>query len=246
MSTALATRLTAAAATLKRPFPAPIPVLLLVLLVLFYIFIPGWVEGRAFHAPAIALDAMVPLIPLWSVVYGCLYAFLILLPLLIVREPEHVRSTAYTYLAVWTISYAFFVAYPTVAPRPEEVTGGGFGAWGLRALYSADPPFNCFPSLHVAHSWISALAAFRVHRGVGTVALASAVLVALSTLFTKQHYIADVIAGALLATAAYLLFARRLRQRVEDDTAAPDVAVGLLAFVSAIAVGFWVAYQAGF
>lgn len=37
---------------------------------------------------------------------------------------------------------------------------------GLRALYSPDPPYNCFTSLHVAHSFVSALTSYRVHRSL--------------------------------------------------------------------------------
>lgn len=88
-----------------------------------------------------------------------------------------------------------FLVYPTVAPRPASVVGDGFAVWGLRFLYSADLPYTCFPSLHVAHAFVSALTCYRLHRAVGIAAVICAVLVALSTLFTKQHYVADVIPG---------------------------------------------------
>jgi hypothetical protein len=45
---------------------------------------------------------------------------------------------------------------------------------GLRFLYSSDPPYNCFPSLHAAHSFVSALTCYRVHRGVGIAAVLGA------------------------------------------------------------------------
>ncbi len=158
---------------------------------------------------------MIPVEPVWSLVYGALYLFLILLPVLVVREETVLRRTVFAYLMVWSIAYVFFMAVPTVAPRPAEVMGSGFGVWGLRALYGADPPFNCFPSLHVAHSFVSGLACFRIHRGVGRTAILAAALVGLSTLFTKQHYVADVIAGAALALLAYAIF--RLHMQSSSD-----------------------------
>jgi membrane-associated phospholipid phosphatase len=79
-------------------------------------------------------------------------------------------------------------------------------------VYSADPPYNCFPSIHVAHSFVSALTCYRVNRKVGVAAAIFASLVAISTLFTKQHYVLDVIAGGALAYAAYLIFLRDLRR----------------------------------
>ena len=81
-------------------------------------------------------------------------------------------------------------------------------AWSVRLAYSIDPPYNCFPSLHVAYAYVSALTCYRVHRGVGVIAAIWAALIGVSTLYTKQHYVADVIAGALAAFVAYALFLR--------------------------------------
>jgi membrane-associated phospholipid phosphatase len=140
------------------------------------------------------------------------------------------------YLLVWCAAYLVFWRYPTVAPRPVEVVGEGFGAWGLRFLYGADPPRNCFPSLHVAVSFVSALAVGLVNREVGRWAIGSATLVALSTLFTKQHYVVDVLAGVAMA----LLAGRLLLRRPQAAPASPetaDVALPLaLALLGAIAL----------
>ena len=80
-----------------------------------------------------------------------------------------------------------FLLYPTMAPRPANVIGEGFVPWSLRFLYSADSPYNCSPSLHVAHSFVSALPCYRLHRSVGIAAGVCASLIGVSTLFTKQH-----------------------------------------------------------
>jgi membrane-associated phospholipid phosphatase len=229
----------------QRPYPVSIPMVLLVSLVPFYIFIAGYVRGRPLHAPELPLDRALPLLPTWSLVYGALYLFLIVLPVFIVREHEHLRRTVYAFLTIWVTAYAFFLAYPTIAPRPAEVAASGFGAWGLRGLYGMDPPRNCFPSLHVAHSFVSALTCFRVHREVGIVAIASAALVAVSTLFTKQHYVADVVAGTLLALVAYAIFLRsyaRDRVRALDRRLAPLFAAFTLGLSGLCVVGAFIGY----
>jgi membrane-associated phospholipid phosphatase len=218
----------------------------LLLLVPGYIFIAKRVAFGTVHAPALPWDRAVPLQPTWALIYGALYVFLIALPVFVVREEEHIRRTFWAYLAVWITAYVCFLAYPTVAPRPAGVEGDGFAVWGLRILYDADPPYNCFPSLHVAHSFVSALTCYRLHRRLGLVALLCASLVAVSTLFTKQHYIADVIAGTLLAFATYLVILRGYSHRniVElDRRLVPVLAVGVLAVVGLGVVGFWIAYQ---
>ena len=242
----IAATLTLVAGSLNRPYPVSLAMVALVSLVPCYIFIASSVTGRTVYVPETALDRLVPLQPAWALVYGALYMFLIVLPVLVVREQEHIRRTVLAYLVVWTSAYVVFLAFPTVAPRPDIVSEQGYGAWGLRLLYSADPPYNCFPSLHVAHSFVSALACHRVHRGVGTVAVAAAVLVAMSTLFTRQHYVADVVGGVGLALVAYAAFLRNApRDRVSqlDRRLAPVFAAGTLGMSCVGVLGFWVVYS---
>jgi len=215
---------------------------LLVSLVPFYIVIGELVRDRTLHVPELALDRVVPLQPIWALVYGPVYLFLILLPVLVVRQDEQIRRTVFAYLTVWIIAYVCFLLYPTTASRPERVIGDGFALWGLRFLYSADPPYNCFPSLHVAHSFVSALTCLRVHRGVGIAATLGAALVGVSTLFTKQHYVADVIAGVLLAFMAYVVFLRGYpREPIPelDRRLAPFLALVTIGIVGFAFACFW-------
>jgi len=98
----------------------------------------------------------------------------------------------------------------------------------------------------VAHSFVSALTCYRLHRRLGLVTLVCASLVAVSTVFTKQHYIADVIAGILLAFAAYGVILRGYPDRNVpelDRRLAPVLALAVLAVVGLGVVGFWIAYQ---
>jgi membrane-associated phospholipid phosphatase len=229
------------AGAITRPYPVSGPMIVLLALVPFYIFIPVLFPPSVRYVPAIALDGRLPLVPVWSLVYGALYAFLILLPVFVVRGEQHIRRTVHAYLLIWITAYVFFVIYPTAAPRPASVTGTGFAVWGLRALYGADPPYNCFPSLHVAHSFVSAWTCHRVHRGLAHCATLVAALVALSTLFTKQHYVLDVVAGVMLAAIAWWVFLRKLPV-VENDRVAPAVAMLVAAIVLIGMAGYWVVY----
>ena len=92
---------------------------------------PVWTTpSKEDAAPAIGLDGAIPLVPVWSLIYGALYLFLIALPVFVVREEEHLRRTVWAFLSVWVTAYICFLAWPTVAPRPDEVPGDGFGACG--------------------------------------------------------------------------------------------------------------------
>ena len=71
-------------------------------------------------------------------------------------------------------------------------------------------------------------------------------LVAISTLFTKQHYVADLIAGILLALAAYAVFLRgysRASVPELDRRLAPVLALSVGGIVGLGVACFWAAYQ---
>jgi membrane-associated phospholipid phosphatase len=213
-----------------------------------YFVIGEVTRNQATSVPAMALDRAVPVEPAWMIVYGSLYVFVVVLPLLVIRERELGRSAMRAYLAVMLVSYVGFLLFPTAGPRPAAVADHGFAAWTLRLLYSIDPPHGCFPSLHVAYAFVSASACWRVHRGVGAAAAVWAALIGVSTLYTKQHYVADVIAGALVAGGAYLVFLRRHPRSAAaegDRREAPLRAACAAGIFAMMVAGFWVAYLLG-
>jgi membrane-associated phospholipid phosphatase len=216
----------------------------LVTILPLYYAIADAVRDRALHAPAIGLDRAVSLRPEWIAVYGSHYVF-VLLPLFVARDERLFRRVMTVYLIVFIVGYLGFLAYPTVAPRPMAVAGDGFAAWCLRLNYSLDTPFNCFPSLHVAVSVVAALACHRVHRGVGTAACVWALLIGVSTLYTKQHYAVDVMAGALIGYVAYLVLLRSYpREDVPeaDRRLAPRRALGAVVAFGVLIGSLWVLY----
>ena len=235
---------------LTQPCPLSIravaPMVVFALLAPFYIFIGVFITpGRALHVPELPWDRVFPVQPVWSVVYGS-HLLLFVLPFLVVRQQEHIRRTVFALLMVWTVSYMGFLAYPTIAPRPASVIGDGFFPWLLRLIYSADPPYNCFPSLHVAHAFVASLTCYRVHRGTGVFTSLWASLIALSTLYTKQHYLIDVIVGILLACLAYVTFLRNFERRPipeHDRLLAPVLTGGFIGIHLLTVACFRVAYQ---
>jgi hypothetical protein len=82
--------------------------------------------------------------------------------------------------------------------------------------------------------------------GIGAAVWAS--LIGLSTLFTKQHYAVDVVAGAALAFVAYAVFLRGFpRQLVteSDHRSARRGALAVVALYGVVVAGFWVLYRTG-
>lgn len=229
---------------MTRPQPVTLPMVLLFALIPLYLFIGNLFPDRPLNVPELALDRAIPLQPAWSVVYGSLF-LAALLPVFVVHRQELVRRTILAFLMAWLVSYAVFLAYPTVSSRPEVVAGDGFSSWALRQIYDSDVPYNCFPSLHVAQCFLAALACHRVHRGVGIAAAVWASFVALSTLFTKQHYVLDVLGGMVLAYVAYRVFLRSYpREDIpeRERRLAPALALGAVGIYGVVVAGLWLIY----
>lgn len=105
------------------------------------------------------------------------------------------------------IGLLFFILIPTTNTRPEIADQN---IWGflMTFLYKVDPADNLFPSFHCLVSWLCWIGV-RKRKDIPPLyrhfTLAAAVAVCVSTLTTRQHVIADVISGILLAEISYLI-----------------------------------------
>ena len=137
---------------------------------------------------------VVPYVSLRPFIYASALAFLLF-------RARIYRSAALAMTITLLISYAFYALLQTYIERPV-LTGDDVFSRMIRDVYAADQPFNDFPSLHASLSTIFAIHWWRVHRRIGMAAAAWVALIVLSTVFVKQHYVADMAAGVLLAFAA--------------------------------------------
>ena len=146
-----------------------------------------------------SLDRWIPLVPAWAYVYGAIYSVAVV-PLFIVRDARVLRRVALGFMAINLLAGLVFLAFPTRMERPEWVglPAGSFTQWSMGLIYALDPPVNCLPSLHVANAFYVGSVARSFDRRVGRFMFALAFLIAFSTLLVKQHYLLDVVSGALL------------------------------------------------
>ena len=159
----------------------------------------GW--SPAHLLPLTALDRAVPFLPWTGWIYATVYPFP-LLAAAIVRDDRGIRTLLAAFIAVTTVCFVIFLAYPTVYPRPL-LTGGGLAAWPLALIYRIDLPRNCLPSGHVTAAFLTAFSVRRCRPRLGAVLFFWAAVISVSTLTTKQHYFWDVAAGFLLSAAGY-------------------------------------------
>ena len=201
------------------------------------------VEG---HRLDVGLDRELPFSPAWVYVYVTFYLFAFS-PLLYTRRAPWFRRIFLAMGGTMVVTYATFLVFPTrEVLRPSLDGATGFTMWFLRTVYGADGGYNCFPSMHVGLSHLAAWTLRDVDRKVAPWAWALAILISVSTLLLKEHYLADVVAGALLAFAAHRLALGRFARRhpaEADDHRGRWVLAGLIGLQALGVLGVLVAYR---
>ena len=100
-------------------------------------------------------------------------------------------------------AYLVYGFYQTYVPRPV-LNGTDFFTALLHTVYSSDQPYNAFPSLHAGFSILAVLSLNRSMPGYKALVVWG-ILIAVSTVFVKQHYVLDVLGGSLLAAVSLYL-----------------------------------------
>lgn len=192
------------------------------MLVLFYLLLNNFAydwTGQLYPAGSgfrldTGLDAMIPFVPEMIVFYAYLFYTFVILTMLYFAFIEYRRGYAlgWSLVAINAVALLIYIVFPvsTFWYRQELLAHpivGNVWADQVYSIFAHDTSFNCFPSLHAAVSTICFFAWFRyakikpskTTKATSIAALVIAIGVTLSTLFIKQHYIADEIAGVVLA-----------------------------------------------
>src|ERR1700730_2382266 len=158
-----------------------------------------------------ALDASIPLVPLFAIPYVSLIPF-IGASLLEMMRLQNCRdqSAALSMITAWCVSYAFYFFLQSYVARPA-VTGNGFFSAMVRSIYASDAAYNDFPSLHTSLSMIIAIHWWHIDRRIGIPVAGWTGLIVASTMLVHQHYIADVALGLRLPEESSWLFLRLTR-----------------------------------
>jgi len=152
------------------------------------------------------LDDAIPFIPATSWFYLPIYAAIFIIAIAGFRTRLYFNRAlagVFLILAIGLVGHSLVRAEyprPVLAP-PYHGVSEVFMAW----VQAVDPPGNVFPSLHVAHTSSLALILYAENKRLGRVVMVMAALLALSTLTTKQHFIADVISGFALAALSRIV-----------------------------------------
>jgi len=150
-------------------------------------------------------DDWIPYRPNWVWIYSFLYYPVILYINWVVDSPGQFTHIAISYILLLGFQMAFFVAFPVVTPACWRASNRrrNYSERFLAFVQSFDACSNSFPSMHVS---VAMLTALHLYPRLGTWAVAFPLLIGLSCLFTKQHYLIDIPAGAALGWATFKVF----------------------------------------
>lgn len=186
----------------------------LVNLVLSVILIVGvyqfyfWCQRHYLSRPRhlmLPLDERIPYWPRWVWIYSFLYYPIIVYINFVVQSPRHFLYVAMSYMILLGMQMMFFVFFPVATPEHWRAHNQrrGHSERFLAFVQRFDDRSNSFPSMHTS---VATLTALHLLPATGPVALVFPVLIALSCLFTKQHYVIDLPAGACLGAGVFWIY----------------------------------------
>lgn len=154
------------------------------------------------------IDKKIPTLPYFAIIYVLWFPLIAIFPISLFKEAKNLYEL---YVICWiidiVISVIIYLAYPTTCTRPknlENIKGGRM----LKILYKFSyKGLNCSPSMHCSIStlvFIFALAASTMPINLRIIYSTTALGIILSTLFTKQHVLIDLVTGVLLAMLIFL------------------------------------------
>lgn len=190
-----------------------------------YFLIGHSARPRSTTLLATPLDAAIPFVP-WTVWwYLPFYAGIFVMAIAGMRTPRLFNRALVGVVVTILVGAAGHLLVGAEYPRPVvrppySDLSMAFLGW----VHTVDPPGNVFPSLHVAHT--SALAVILRHDRprLGALAMLMAFLLAVSTLTTKQHFLADIVAGFIIAGAVSATVLWPWRRRRQDQSATGQAA----------------------
>lgn len=167
------------------------------------IYVPTSLSLTGGIAPRLPLDIF-PIWPVWVIPYLLCFPLWVFAGLWAVwKMDDHLyRALINACFFTFSISIAIFFLFPTYVER-IPLTGSGFFTKTLLWVYETGGNYDALPSGHIYITTLLALfyAAWMPPQRLAWIVIL--VIVSLSTLFTGQHYLLDLLGGYLVAWIGY-------------------------------------------
>lgn len=171
-----------------------------------------WAQRQTFR-PARYLetrfDAMISFDARWVWIYSGLYYPMILLAALSVPDWESYAYCVGCFLFLLAAQVSIFITAPVAIPvewRTVERTKHPRSMRMLDMVWSYDKLRNSMPSMHVSVATMVDLTIWEHWPIAGYVAGLFPLLIGISALKTKQHYVLDVVPGAIMGASVFFLW----------------------------------------
>lgn len=160
------------------------------------------VDPSRLHFLCTALDDKIPFVSYFIYIYIGGFFQWAYCAYIVCKQDEMTANKVFSAIAIGSfIGFLTFMIYPTAVNRPE-IVGQGFTNDFCRFIYSVDNIICACPSFHCFCSTIVVLIYKKyecVSKKTINFNIVYSLLVFISTLLTKQHYIVDILPGILLA-----------------------------------------------
>jgi PAP2 superfamily len=166
-------------------------------------------HGRSTWVPIISLDAKIPFVPFFIYFYT-IYFPLVVGPLFLLPVEKHLRPYVHSSILVMIASYIVFLAVPTQVLR-VAVNKRQTSEFVTSLYHRAVGPYNLLPSLHISMLILAFLSMYFWKRKVALWLSVPILLSCASVLFTKQHYILDVVAAVPVALIGFAVTTKNER-----------------------------------
>jgi len=170
-----------------------------------------------FHAqnlPYGPVNKMIPFIPESIWIY-LTHSILFISAYLYAKDIKNLNKYFYAFLTMQLITCGIFLIFPTTFPRENyPLLAENMDAWTYLVFKMArllDTPANCFPSQHVASVYLASFLFLEDRKNAFPFFFIWATLISITTLTTKQHYLADIPSGLLVAVFCYWLFFKKIK-----------------------------------
>ena len=188
----------------KQPLTLGVRVLLILLVwCVQMLYVPT--SHRTFGGiePKLPIDNF-PTRPVWVLPYVLCYPLWLTGAVwAIFKMPDRLfRSMVSAFLLTCTISVSIYILFPTYV-KTASLKATDFFSSLLRSIYKNDGRYNAFPSGHVYITTLLALFYNRWYPRYKAWWISIPVIISLSTLYTHQHFIVDILGGVVVALIGY-------------------------------------------
>lgn len=165
---------------------------------------------------SISLDKKIPFISIfiYPYIYWYIYIFIGTIFILLKDRRKYIRTLLAIYIGM-CICYIVYYLYAVQIDRPV-VVNKGLSNILVNMIYKGDKPVNCFPSLHVLNTYfIMRYTKKEYGKRWYIYTQIIGILIIISTLFIKQHFIVDVI-SAIILVEIVMIFVNKIGDKSID------------------------------